>query len=172
MVIYLTECYTALHSMFLVSEDPIRLLRPAIWMFMGLSAILIGAGFVGLILKSFVVPIMYRERTKVLDAWSRVLELASQYPLQLVVYSLVVFVIMLCVVIGIVVVGFLTCCVGFVLLAIPYLGEVILLPLSYTMRAFSLEFLEQFGPEYKIFPVVSAEPPVSGGQNVQGGISP
>ena len=48
--------------------------------------------------------------------------------------------------------GFATCCVGFVLLSIPYLGSVILLPVSFTYRAFGPEFLAQFGPEYSIWP--------------------
>jgi hypothetical protein len=48
--------------------------------------------------------------------------------------------------------GFATCCVGFLLLALPYINAVVLLPVLYTMRAFNVEFLEQFGNEYHIFP--------------------
>ena len=48
--------------------------------------------------------------------------------------------------------GLFTCCLGFTLLAIPYIGSVVTLPISYTFRTFSLEFLEQFGPGYTIFP--------------------
>lgn len=34
-----------------------------------------------------------------------------------------------------------------------------LLPISYAMRSFSVEFLEQFGPEYRIFPRPDINPP-------------
>jgi hypothetical protein len=62
------------------------------------------------------------------------------------------------IVIGIVLVGLLTCCVGFVLLIIPYINAVVLLPISYTLRAFSVEFLQQFGPAYHFFPRTEAGP--------------
>jgi len=38
------------------------------------------------------------------------------------------------------------------LLITPYIGSVVLLPVSYTFRAFSVEFLEQFGDDFTIFP--------------------
>lgn len=152
LIIYIVECFTSLHSLYIMYDDPARLLRPAIWMIVGLSGILIGVAFIDLLLVSFVVPFMYRDRLKVLDAWSRFIGILSEYPLQVILFSLFYFGVMVIVVVGIVVFGFLTCCIGFLLLAIPYLGDVLLLPISYTMRAFSVEFLEQFGPDYKIFP--------------------
>jgi hypothetical protein len=51
----------------------------------------------------------------------------------------------------VVVIGLFTCCAGFLLLAIPYVNAVILLPVSYTFRAFSLEFLAQFGSGFNCF---------------------
>jgi hypothetical protein len=45
-----------------------------------------------------------------------------------------------------------TCCIGFLLLIIPYIGSVVLLPVFYTFRAFSIEFLEQYGEEFVLFP--------------------
>lgn len=59
---------------------------------------------------------------------------------------------MIIVVISVIVLGLATCCIGFLFLIIPYIGSVIMLPVSVTFRAFSVEFLEQFGGEYKIFP--------------------
>jgi hypothetical protein len=38
------------------------------------------------------------------------------------------------------------------LIAVPYIGSVILLPVSYTFRAFSIEFLAQFGDKFNVFP--------------------
>ncbi|MHB9006972.1 MAG: hypothetical protein ACYDC1_08565, partial [Limisphaerales bacterium] len=43
-----------------------------------------------------------------------------------------------------------TCCVAGCLLAIPYLGAVLLLPVFVFDRAYSLHFLRQFGPEYDL----------------------
>jgi hypothetical protein len=66
---------------------------------------------------------------------------------------------MIPIVLGIIVAGFLTCCIGFLILAIPYVGSVVLLPVSYLFRALSVEFLEQFGPEYVLFPATTSPAP-------------
>ena len=52
----------------------------------------------------------------------------------------------------VIVAGLVTRCIGWLLLVIPYIGTVVTLPFWYTLRAFSLEFLAQFGPEYNVFP--------------------
>jgi hypothetical protein len=59
---------------------------------------------------------------------------------------------MILIVIAVILFGFVTCCIGFLLLIIPYIGSVVLLPVSYTLRAFSLEYFAQFGDEYQLFP--------------------
>jgi len=51
-----------------------------------------------------------------------------------------------------------TCLIFFVLLMIPYISSVVLLPVSYTYRAYSLEFLAQFGPDYSLFPIPPPPP--------------
>lgn len=114
-------------------------------------ALFVAIAFIDLFLDSFVVPIMYKERVGATDAWTRFLSLFSRHPWHFILYGLMVFVLHLLVSVSVFVLGLLTCCVGFLLLAIPYIGSVFTLPISYTYRAFSLEFLEQFGPEYKIF---------------------
>lgn len=47
-----------------------------------------------------------------------------------------------------VIVTLLTCCVSLV----PYVGSVILLPLTIFRVTYPLAFLEQLGPEWQIFP--------------------
>jgi hypothetical protein len=47
----------------------------------------------------------------------------------------------------------LTCCI----VAIPYVGSVILLPLTVFMQAYPLYFIEQFGPTWNVFS--PAKPP-------------
>jgi hypothetical protein len=114
-------------------------------------ALFIAIAYIDLFLDSFVVPIMYRERVGVTSAWARFLSLFSQRPWHFILYGLMVFFLHLIVGLMIFIVGLLTCCIGFLLLIIPYIGSVVTLPISYVFRAFSLEFLEQFGPEYKVF---------------------
>lgn len=115
-----------------------------------LTAIVIG--FISMFLNSFVAPIMYKSNIKATQAWGSFLSLFKRYPFHFILYGLLVFVLGILAVIFIAVAGLLTCCVGLLLLIIPYIGTVITLPIWYTFRAFSLEFLAQFGPEYELFP--------------------
>jgi hypothetical protein len=115
-----------------------------------LTAIVVG--FISMFLNSFVAPIMYKNNIKATQAWGSFLSLFKQYPFHFILYGLLVFVLGILAVIFIVVAGLLTCCVGLLLVIIPYIGTVLTLPIWYTFRAFSLEFLGQFGPEYELFP--------------------
>jgi hypothetical protein len=44
----------------------------------------------------------------------------------------------------------ITCCIAGCLMAIPYVGAVVVLPVTVFFRAYSLEYLAQFGPEYRL----------------------
>ena len=55
------------------------------------------------------------------------------------------------------VVGVSTCCLLFFVLSVPYLNAIVLLPLSSVFRLYTVEFLEQFGEEYRIL-LDEAEP--------------
>jgi hypothetical protein len=116
-----------------------------------LSAMIVIA-YISLFLNDFVVPIMYINNVTTTQAWHRFLSLFARHWFYLILYGLLVLVLRFFVIISLVLAGLFTCCLGFVLLAIPYIGSVVTLPISYTFRAFSLEFLEQFGPDYTIFP--------------------
>jgi hypothetical protein len=54
-----------------------------------------------------------------------------------------------------------TCCCACCLMALPFLGTVLLLPVLVFKQAYSLYFLAQFGPEYDVFPPAppAAPPP-------------
>jgi hypothetical protein len=45
-----------------------------------------------------------------------------------------------------------TCCIAGCLIVLPYLGAVILLPVTVFKRSYSLYYLAQFGPAYNVFP--------------------
>ena len=83
------------------------------------------------------------------------LKLFRKAPFHLLLYGLMIFGLGILFVIAVIAAGLMTCCIGILLLIIPYVGTVVTLPIWYTYRAFSLEFLAQFGPEYTLF----AEPP-------------
>ena len=53
--------------------------------------------------------------------------------------------------IAVVLAGLLTCCVGLVLMMIPYIGTVTLLPVHFTFRAYGPMFLRQYGPEWDVW---------------------
>jgi hypothetical protein len=108
--------------------------------------------YIFLFLRHFVVPIMYKNNIKTVPAWHIFLSVFGRHPFYFILYGLLIFVLMIAFVIAVVFVGLLTCCIGWFLLVIPYIGTVITLPVWYFFRAFSLEFLAQFGPEFELFP--------------------
>lgn len=125
-----------------------------VFMFIG---IIIVFGYISLFLKDFVVPIMYKHQIGIMHGWTKFLRLFIRHFGTFIIYGLFIFVLGIAVVIGVIFFALLTCCVGLLLIAIPYIGAVLLLPVSYTFRAFSIEFLAQFGDEYNVFPKVEKE---------------
>jgi hypothetical protein len=116
-------------------------------------------GYVTLFLDGFVVPIMWKHQTTATKGWGRFLSLFGRYPFHFILFGLLMFVMVVLFVIFVVIAGLLTCCIGWVLLIIPYIGTVVTLPIWYTFRAFSVEFLGQFGTDYKLYPPSSDAQP-------------
>ncbi len=108
--------------------------------------------YISTFLTDFVVPIMYKNRVSATEAWKTFLSLFSQYWFYFILYGIVKFFLYVLVVTGVVLIGFFTCCFGFLLLVIPYISSVVMLPVSFTFRSFSVMFLEQFGPDFELFP--------------------
>jgi len=106
--------------------------------------------FVNLCLDSFIVPIMHRFEVSAPDAWRKFLPLLWEHPGSFVLYALFVLVLYFGLGLALLLLGLVTCCIGWVLVAIPYLGTVLLLPVWVTLRAFSVEFLAQMIPELAI----------------------
>jgi hypothetical protein len=104
----------------------------------------------------FVVPIMFLRRHRCLLAWKEFVALISSHVGTFILYFL--FQIVLAMAIGVIVFGaiIITCCIAGCLMALPYLGTVLLLPVLTFKRCYSLYFLAQFGREYNVFP---PEPP-------------
>jgi hypothetical protein len=112
--------------------------------------------------KDFVVPILFLRGGKCLVAWREFFGLLADNAGMFTLYIL--FQIVLGMAIGIIVLGavFITCCCAGCVMAIPYLGTVLLLPVLVFKRSYSLYFLRQFGPGYDVFPPESPAPQVTG----------
>ena len=121
-------------------------------MILAFLALMVIFGYISLFLKDFVVPIMYKHKLPVCKAWLKFFSLFGKHIGSFIVYGLFIFVLMIAVAIGVIFLALATCCIGLLLIAIPFVGAVILLPVSYTFRAFSIEFLGQFGEEYLLSP--------------------
>ncbi|MGB6121237.1 MAG: hypothetical protein WBG80_04970, partial [Bacteroidota bacterium] len=152
IVVYLVFSYSVLLGIYEYTWEPVELIGPAILLGLGFFAIIMFGVFLDLLLVDFVVPLMYKSQIRVLAGWRAFLSLFGRYMLYFLGYAL--FMVGLSILIAIIVIAavIFTCCIGLIFLIIPYISSVALLPITYTMRAFSVEFLGQFGPEYQLFP--------------------
>ena len=112
--------------------------------------LLVLAAIAWIVQEEIVVPIMWLRRISCLDAWKLGLQLIRTRALLFVQFLVVRL--LLVVLAGIVLLAFalLTCCMGAILLAIPYLGAVLLLPLTVFMRFLSVGYLAHFGSDYDL----------------------
>ncbi|TAN38410.1 MAG: hypothetical protein EPN23_02420 [Verrucomicrobia bacterium] len=105
-------------------------------------------GYVRIFLSDFVVVLMRRHELKTSAAWQIFLRLFRTQPGPFLLYGLLRFAVGLLIFTAVFLAGCLTCCCGFLMLAIPYVGTVLLLPLPVWQRYWGVEFLRQFGPDY------------------------
>ena len=134
------------------SFEPIYPVLTIVGIVLTFLSTLILIAYITSFLNNFVVPLMYKNQIKILEGWNQFLKLFRENLLHFILYGIIMFVLHIGVFVLVILTGLFTCCIGFLFLAIPYISSVILLPVSYTFRAFGVEFIEQFGPEYKIFP--------------------
>ncbi len=109
-------------------------------------------GFISVFLSDFIVPLMYMKNITAVNAWSIIIPVLKKHPLYFLGYYFLKVVLWFFIVIGLLFVGLFTCCLGFLVLVIPVIGTVAILPVHYTFRAFSVEFLQQFDPDFRVFP--------------------
>lgn len=122
----------------------------AVWWVLVMAPLLLVLGMTVLFLDQVVVPIMHRDQIGAMAAWGRFFTLFRSRPLELIGFALLYFALSIAAAIAIVFAGFSTCCVGFIVLAIPYVNSVLLLPLHLTLRGLGPDFLAQCGPEWKL----------------------
>jgi hypothetical protein len=158
-IAYILCCFMYLQIVYESSGYGRALILPTVLAGLGLFAISIISTFIYVLLRDFVAQIMYRDRITGWEATQKFLPLFLSQFLYFVGYGIFRLFVSLLIMIGIFICGCITCCIGFLVLAIPYINAVVLLPLLYAMRAFSIEFFEQFGPEYQVFPRPGANTP-------------
>jgi hypothetical protein len=99
------------------------------------------------LITSFMMPIMYRRRCRASEAFTVVTRLIAAHTGEMLLYCLFWIVLAL----ASVMVGCIAACATCCIVAIPYIGTVILLPVLVLLRSFSLLFLRQFGPDYDVW---------------------
>ena len=101
----------------------------------------------------FVVPIMSLRMIGCTAGWREFMTILSANKLRFTLYLL--FQIVIRIVIGVIIsigacIGCCFCCAS-CLLFVPYIGTVILLPVLVFARAYSLYYLQQYGPQFDVF---------------------
>jgi hypothetical protein len=117
------------------------------------ATVLFILGIAWVIVAHLMIPIMYRRRILAWAACREAIALIGRYPDAITLYCLF----WILIVIGSVVVACTAVCLTCCVVAIPYIGTVILLPLYLCLRAFGLLYLRQFGSDYDAW---AAIPPV------------
>lgn len=99
----------------------------------------------------FVVPIMSLRTISCTAGWREFLTILSVNKAHFALYILFQIVIALAIGAIVLTAVFVTCCCAACILAIPYIGTVLMLPVLVFKRAYSLLYLGQFGPEFDVF---------------------
>jgi len=118
------------------------------------------AAYVFLFLESFVIPIMYKFDLKATDAWRAFLPWLKSDAGWFVVYGLFILVLAIPLLVVLSIFVCCTCCI----IALPYIGTVVLLPVWVTFRIFGPEFLAQFDPGFDLFNTPPAAIPETTGE--------
>lgn len=119
------------------------------WMALGFGVFVVAvvAGYIDFFAESFVTVIMHRRNVGVLEAWRIFRQMFEANPGHFVLVGLMKLVLHIVSGIVVLMLGLLTCCVGLVLLVIPYIGTVVMLPVYAGLRYFDLYWLGQISPD-------------------------
>ncbi len=109
-------------------------------------------GIIGKFTKDFVVPIMYLHTASCRQAWAMLLDLLAVNKMRLILYLLFQIVIVVAIMTIVIGLGCATCGCACCFFALPYVGTVAFLPILVFLRAYSLYYLAQYGPQFNVFP--------------------
>lgn len=139
------------------------LISLAAFIFIGVS---LGAiiSFANMLLNDFIIPIMYKKRQNTMDAWVTFFTMKqpfSSYVLYSLFKSMLAAGFVLAFGLAMIATCFF-CCIGSIVLALPYLGTVLLLPYYLFMRLYSLYFFQGIDSQWCFIddqPALSNETP-------------
>jgi hypothetical protein len=125
-----------------------------------LSFLLLALGFAVIhkFLVDFVVPIMFLRGGSCLAAWGEFYRLLTAHRWQFVLYLLFQIVVNMVLGMMILLAILVTCCLAGCLMALPFVGTVVLLPVLVFQRSYPLYYLAQFGPRYDVFATTEPRP--------------
>jgi hypothetical protein len=120
---------------------------------LGFGMLLVGCALwiVSNLTTEFVVPVLFLRGGGCLAAWRALLGLIAGNIGHFILYLLFRFVLGLGIGLATLAIILMTCCVAGCLLAIPYLGTVLFLPVLVFVRSYSACYLAQYGPEWDVF---------------------
>lgn len=128
-----------------------------------LFMVVVTLSYIDYFLNFFIVPIMHKHRVNTTAAWKIFLPVLKAHPGPFAGFGLLFLGISIVMGIAFMIGGALTCCVGLLLMALPYIGAVVTLPISVLARFMSLEFLAQFGDDFTLLdPLPESHRPHSG----------
>lgn len=152
---FLSYAFIELRQMYLDYASDSDMIAEALRMGVFFLILLLFSSYISLFLDDFVIPLMYKSKSKVWIGWSRFLPLLTANFFTFILYGLFVIFMYIAVAVVVVAVSLLTCCIGVVFLVIPYISSVITLPVTVLFRSLGPEFIQQFGSEYQIFAVTA-----------------
>jgi hypothetical protein len=129
------------------SVVPVIVFSVIMWIIVGIVT-----GYIGRLLEDFIVPAMYKHDLTATEAWGKFLPVLRSRFWTFVLYGLFYMVLGIASASAVAAFVIITCCIGGCLLGIPYLGAVILLPITVFFRSYSVAYLAQFGAEWDLNP--------------------
>ncbi|NOY80580.1 MAG: hypothetical protein GXP31_06200 [Kiritimatiellaeota bacterium] len=164
----------AVFLLFLARGDRSALIWTGVGAGLLLAILVVCLLVIAVFLDAFVVPLMYRYNLRTSAAWSYFLQLLRLHPGGFVLYLIATVLLGIGVAMGLMMLTLVTCCCAGALMALPYVGAVIVLPITVFFRSFSVYFLQQFHEDYRLIrdETASAEPEMQQAPAVEGGDHP
>ena len=119
---------------------------------LALLVLVVLAFFTLLLLENFVIPVMYRFDLTTTEAWRTLLPWLRRYAGWFMAYGVLFLIAAVAFQVVLLVLCLFTCCI----VLLPYVGTVILLPVWVLYRAYGVEFLAQFHPDFDLFAAARA----------------
>ena len=108
-------------------------------------------GIINSLTTNFVVPLMYLRGGSCQKNWEVIYNLIKANFGNWIIYFLFQILLGIGIFILIMLVVLITCCVAGCLIALPFIGSVLLLPITVFQRSYALYYIAQYGPEYDVF---------------------